>query len=235
MRANKEILFIIICLGLAIFGGYIVAHAADKAATFEWQQEATDLPDLDHWELYMSLDPNLPFDQWSKQGDIPYAGTPADWYDATFTITLPDGAETPAWFKMIAVDKAGNPSDPSDFQEGAPTVFDFKAPAAVADLAATYDAQSKTVSLTWSTDPADTDIAKQEVFKAQAAGGPYTSIGTGSGSFAYQIQPADSGKWIYFVVVLTDNDGNFSANSNEVAVKLVMGVPFGLRVTVQSQ
>lgn len=105
----------------------------------------------------------------------------------------------------------------------------------MADLAATYDNQTKTVSLTWSTDPADTDIAKQEVFKASVAGGPYEAVGTGSGSFQYQVQPADSGKWIYFVVVLTDNDGNFSPNSNEVAVKLAMGVPFGLRVTVTAQ
>ena len=105
----------------------------------------------------------------------------------------------------------------------------------MADLAGTYDNQAKAVTLTWSTDPADTDIATQKGFKASSAGGPYTEIGAGSSPFVYQLQPADSGKWIYFVVVLTDNDGNFSPNSNEVAIKLAMGVPFGLKVTVISE
>jgi len=40
---------------------------------------------------------------------------------------------------------------------------------------------------------------------------------------------------LYFVVVLTDDDGNFSENSNELAIKLSMGVPFNVRVTVSSQ
>jgi len=230
MHRLKTIFVIFLIVMLAGF-----AQAGEKQLTFEWQQEADDLPDLAKWELFMSLDPDIPFDQWALQGDIVYDGNPASWYDATFTITVPDGQETPTYFKMTAIDHAGNDSDPSDLQEGAPTVIDFKPPAAVADLAGVYANQAKTVTLTWSTDPADTDIAKQEVFKASAAGGPYASIGTGSSPFVYQLAPSDSGKWIYFVVVLTDNDGNFSANSNEAAVKLSMGVPFGLRVTVQAQ
>ena len=219
----------------AILAYPILAQAGERQLVFEWQQDAGDLPDLARWELFMSLDPDLPFDQWASQGTVDYDGNPASWYNAPFTISFPDGAETSAWFKMTAIDTEGLASGPSDFQEGAPTVIDFKPPAAVADLAAVYDNQAKTVTLTWSTDPADTDIVKQEVFKASAAGGPYASIGTGSSPFVYQLAPADSGKWIYFVVVLTDNDGNFSANSNEVAVKLAMGVPFGLRVTIQAQ
>jgi hypothetical protein len=215
-----------------LFLSFGMATAGDKLLTFEWQQTAEDLPELDHWELYMALDDALPFDQWAKQGDIPYTGTPADWYDAGFTITVPDGAETATWFKMTAVDKEGLSSDPSEMQEGAPTILDFKPPAAVADLAGVFDNQAKTVTLTWSTDPADTDIAKQEVFSASASGGPYASIGIGASPFVYQLAPSDSGKWIYFVVVLTDNENNFSANSNEAAVKLSMGIPFGLRVTV---
>jgi len=227
LKSIFVILLIVLVAGLAFAG--------DKQLTFEWQQAADDLPDLAKWQLFMSLDPDLPFDQWALQGDIVYTGTPADWYDAPFTITVPDGAETATYFKMTAIDTGGLSSDPSDLQEGAPTIIDFKPPAAVADLAAVFDNQAKTVTLTWSTDPADTDIASQEVFKASAAGGPYASIGQGSSPFVYQLAPSDSGKWIYFVVVLTDNDGNFSSNSNEVAVKLSMGVPFGLRVTVQAQ
>jgi hypothetical protein len=230
MHLLKSILIVImICLVATI------APAAEKQLTIEWQQAEDDLPDLARWELFMSLDPDLPFDQWALQGPVPYDGNPASWYDATFTITVPDGAETATWFKMTAIDTGGLTSAPSELQEGAPTVIDFKPPAAVVDLAAVYDNQPKTVTLTWSTDPDDTDIATQEVFKATAAGGPYTSIGQGSSPFVYQLQPSDSGKWIYFVVVLTDNDGNFSPNSNEAAVKLSMGIPFGLKVTVLAQ
>lgn len=226
----KQVLIILImCLAAGL------ALAGDKQLTFEWQQNADDLPDLAKWELFMSLDPNLPFDQWASQGEIPYDGTPASWYDATFTITVPDGQETSTWFKMTAIDNAGNSSDPSDVQEGAPTIIDFKPPVAVTDLAGSYDNQAKAVTLTWSTDPGDTDIARQEIYKASTAGGPYELVGSGASPFVYNLQPADSGKWIYFVVVLHDNDGNFSANSNEAAVKLAMGVPFGLRVTVQAQ
>jgi hypothetical protein len=230
MHPLKTVLtIIIICLFATM------APAADRQLTFEWQQTAEDLPDLDKWELFMSLDPDLPFDQWALQGPVPYDGNPASWYDATFTITVPDGAETSTWFKMTAIDKDGLSSLPSEFQEGAPLVIDFKPPAAVADLAAIFDNQAKTVTLTWTTAPADTDIVRQEVFKASAAGGPYATIGTGSSPMVYQLQPSDSGKWIYFVVVLTDNDGNFSPNSNEAAVKLAMGVPFGLKVTLTAE
>ena len=68
----------------------------------------------------MSLDPDLPFDQWALQGDIDYDGNPASWYDATFTISVPDGAETSTWFKMTAIDTEGLSSDPSDYQGGRP-------------------------------------------------------------------------------------------------------------------
>ena len=139
MRTWILIFAIIFLVGLFVVPQ---SQAATKQVTFEWQQNAEDLAELDHWELFMSLDPNLPFDQWTKQGDIPYTGTPADWYDATFTITLPDGAETQTWFKMVAVSKAALASDPSEPQENAPTVFDFKAPAASTDLAAAFNSQT---------------------------------------------------------------------------------------------
>lgn len=187
-RWNILLAVIIIFL---LFGAW-VTYAGEKQLTFEWQQLAEDLPDLAKWELFMSLDEALPFDQWASQGEIVYDGNPASWYDATFSITVPDGAETATWFKMTAIDKEGLSSEPSELQEGAPTIIDFKPPAAVADLASSYNAQTKTVSLTWSTDPADTDIAKQEVFKASISGGPYESIGTGSGSFQYQVQDRKS-------------------------------------------
>lgn len=238
MRFNRNVLAFIIFSTLAVFGGYLAAEAGEKELKIEWQQDQGDLSLLTGWELFSSQDPDLPFDQWFKQGDIPYDGNPASVYDATFTITAPDGAETPFWFKMTAVDTEGKATGPSAVQEEAPFIVDFKPPAAVTDLAGVYDNQAKTITLTWSTDPADTDIVAQKLYKSSTAGGPYTDIAPGmvqQSPYVYPVQPADSGKWLYFVVVLTDNDNNFSANSNEAAVKMAMGVPFGLRVNVTSE
>jgi hypothetical protein len=224
---------ILSCFLVLFFVSFGIALAGEKQLTLEWEQESSDLPenggDLDHWELFSTTNNTLPFDQWKKEGDIPYTGPPP--FDANFNITAPDGQETNFWFKMTAVDAAGNASQPSDVQEGAPTLIDFKPPLTPI-LSADYNSQNKTVTLTWNTDP---DASRWDIFKSSTAGGPYTKIGSGTSPFAYQVKPSDSGKWLYFVVVAFDNSGNFSPNSNEVAVKLSMGVPFNLRVTVQAQ
>ena len=229
----------IIIIAAVFFMAFLVAcpdgaQAGDRQLTILYEQAEDDLPDLDHWELFKSLDSAQAW-PWEKVGDIPYDGNPNSEYNADFTITVPDGAETSLWFKMTAVDKAGNSSAASEEATPAPIVIDFKPPAAVTDLAGDYDNQPKTVTLTWSTDPADTDIATQTVFYSSTAGGPYTEAGSGTSPYIYQVPQGGSGKWIYFVVVLTDNDGNYSANSNEAAVRLSMGVPFNLKVTVTAQ
>jgi len=208
------------------------SYAADKNLTIEWEQDAADLPTIDHWQLWSATDSALPFAQWKDEGSIPYVlNMPLT---APIVITAPDGQETNFWFKMTAVDADGLASDPSEVQENAPTLIDFKAPIP-AVLSASYNNQTKTVTLTWVNDPADTDIVDQKLFKASVSGGPYTEVGAGQSPYEYIVQPSDSGKWLYFVAVLMDDDGNFSANSNEVAVKLSMGVPFNVRVTVSSQ
>ena len=212
------------------------AYSAERQLTFEWEQESTDLPenggDLDHWELFSTTDDALPFDQWKKEGDVPYTGPPP--FDANFQIMAPDGQETNFYFKMTAVDTAGNASDPSDFQEGAPTLIDFKPPPAPV-ASGDYNNQTKTVTLTWTQADPDGDVTSWHVFESTTAGGPYTDLGEGTSPYDRTLPPDASGKWRYYVVVAFDNDGNFSPNSNEVAVKLTMGVPFNLRVTVSSQ
>jgi len=211
------------------------SYAADKNLTIEWEQAADDLPTIDHWQLFSSTSVELSFEQWKDEGAIPYV--PEMPLTVPIIITAPDGQETSFWFKMTAVDADGNSSVPSEIQENAPTVIDFKAPMP-AVLSASYNNQTKTVTLNWTVSPDDTDIAIQKLYKSSTAGGPYAEIagdGAVQSPYDYIVQPSDSGKWMYFVVVLTDNDGNFSENSNEVAVKLSMGVPFNVRVTVFSQ
>jgi len=222
------VFFFIICMAFALTAVY----AADKNLTIAWEQDEVDLPSVDYWKLFSSTDGQLPFDQWKDEGNIPYVlNMPLT---APIIITAPDGQETSFWFKMTAVDKDGLSSAPSEVQENAPTVIDFKAPVP-AVLAGSYNNQTKTVTLTWVIDPSDTDVVIQKVYKSSVSGGPYTEIVAGVSPYDYTVQASDSGKWLYFVVVLTDNDGNFSQNSNELAVKLSMGVPFNVRVTVSAQ
>ena len=228
MRKMSIVLTMLAMVGF-LFGPVL---AGEKSVTVFWEQAEEDLPVLDHWELFSSTDSGIPFVEWKKEGDITYTvGMPLT---TDIVLTVPDGQETSLWFKMIAVAQNGTPSDPSELQENAPTVIDFKAPVP-AVLSSSYNNQTKTVTLTWTVDPADTDIVSQKIFKSSVAGGPYIDIGEATSPYAYVVQPSDSGKWMYFVAVLTDNDGNFSQNSNEVAVKLSMGVPFNVRVTVSSQ
>ena len=226
------VLFFMFCFVLMFSFGSV--YAADKELTIAWEQQEEDLPDVDHWKLWSSMDGELPFDQWKDEGNIPYTGEGMP-LTADIVIAAPDGQETPFWFKMTAVDNEGLSSDPSEVQENAPTIIDFKAPVP-AVLSSSYDSKTKTVTLTWTTDAADTDIVSQKLYKSSTPGGPYTEIvGASQSPYDYAVQPSDSGKWLYFVVVLTDDDGNFSANSNEEAVKLSMGVPFNLKVTVTSK
>jgi hypothetical protein len=215
-------------------------QAADKTLTFEWEQLAEDLPEnggsLTHWILYSSPDGNLPLDQWNAEGQVDYTSQSAT-YTGDFTITVPDGVETEMWFRMKAYGTTTEGAVESDFSEPAipaPITIDFKPPAAPVATAA-YNNQTKIVTLSWTQDPADTDVTVHRVYKSATAGGPYEDLGNQTSPFAYTVAPADSGKWLYFVVVAHDDDGNFSPNSNEVAVKLVMGVPFNLRVNVSAQ
>jgi hypothetical protein len=221
----------------------VYAAAAQKQLTLAWDQAEDDLPDkggnLEKWTLYSTTDNVLPFDQWKKEGEVPYTvpgtpGTGTQTFQGDFDILAPDNSETSFWFKMTATDTTGNESAPSDAQASAPTVIDFKAP--VAPVAAgTYNSQTKVVTITWTQDPADTDITSHRVYKSLTSGGPYEDLGVQTSPFDYPVASSDSGKWLYFVVDAHDDDENHSAKSVEVAVKLTMGVPFNLKVTVSTE
>jgi len=228
---------------LALFLTFLLAfgiQAAEKQLTLEWDQAEDDLPsnggNLDHWTLYSTNDQSLPFADWKKEGDVQYTeeGTPGagiQTFQGDFNITAPDNAETSFWFKMTASDANQNESAPSEFQASAPTVIDFKAPAAPV-AAGNYSSQTKTVTITWTSDSADTDITAYRVYKSLTSGGTYEDLGEQTSPFEYVVSSSDSGKWLYFVVAAYDDDDNRSADSAEVAIKLTMGVPFNLKVTV---
>lgn len=232
----KKLFLVFFLIFVLAFG----VHAAEKQLTLAWDQSEDDLPDkggnLAKWTLYSTTDNSLPFDQWKKEGDVVYSapgtpGTGVQTFQGDFQIIAPDNAETPFWFKMTASDTDGNESAPSELQTGAPTVIDFKAPVPPFGTGS-YDSQNKAVTITWAQDPADTDITAHRVYKSLTSGGPYEDLGQQTSPFVYTVTAADSGKWLYFVVEAYDDDGNKSTYSNEISIKLTMGVPFNLKVTV---
>ena len=206
--------------------------AGEKQLTFEWTQEATNLPTLDHWTLYKSTDLNAAW-PWEEVGQVPYDGTPGSVYTAPFTITVPDGEETNLFFKMTATDNLGQPSGPSEMQEGAPTLIDFLPPDATV-LEGAYDSANLAVSLSWS---ASADAAKWEVYKKEASN-PFIRVAeVTEPSYIYDAS-ADVGKTLTFAVVTFDAAGNYSPNSNTVAfpiLPVVPSSPFGLKVTISTE
>ena len=86
-------------------------------------------------------------------------------------------------------------------------------PAAPTGLTAT--ANNARVDLNWS-DNSEPDLAGYTVFRADTAGGPYTSLAPGLGASVYSDTGVVNGTTYYYVVTATDTSGNESANSNEV-------------------
>lgn len=231
----KKILPVIFAFFLIFYAGF--AFCAQKQLTFEWEQESDDLPEnggpLTHWILYSSTNPDLALEQWKPEGQVDYVSQQAT-YSANFTITVPDDVETNMWFRMKAYGATDEGAVESDFSEPAipaPIAIDFKRPSAPV-ASGTYDNKTKIVTLTWTQDAADTDVVAHRVYKSLVSGTDWQDLGNQVSPFNYQVQASDSGKWMYFVVVAQDDDGNTSYSSNEVAIKLVMGVPFNLKVNV---
>ena len=229
---------------LAIFFAVLLlftanVFAAEKNVEFEWEQASEDLPEnggtLTGWELFSSTDPALPLDQWKSEGTIDYTSEETT-YTGAFDITVPDGVETNMWFRMKALGSDGKHSDLSDPAVPAPLLIDFKPPAApVATVA--FDRATSSVTITWTQDAADTDLAAHRVFKAEASGGPYADLGVQTSPYVYDAS-GDVGKSLFFVVVAYDDDNNFSPNSNEVAVQVLpqgLFTPMNLKVKIVTQ
>ncbi len=90
---------------------------------------------------------------------------------------------------------------------------DTDPPAAPTGLTAT--ANNARVDLNWS-DNSEPDLAGYTVFRADTAGGPYTSLAPGLAASVYSDTGVVNGTTYYYVVTATDTSGNESANSNEV-------------------
>ena len=105
-----RMIFVLVFLGLAIFGGYVISDAAEKVVTFAWDEPA-DLEIIERWELYWSETAGGPY---TKISDIPKVnGMTVFQAPATVDVIGPAGSVQKRYFVMIAcgtVQEAGAPA-----------------------------------------------------------------------------------------------------------------------------
>jgi hypothetical protein len=235
----KRLLFLSFIL-FVVFVFSAASFAGSKVLTFQWEMAPEDLPTLQDfrlWSTQSEVNPVWPND-YTMVTTVTYDPDATQPYQSDVTITIPDGQEVDLWFVMEARDVEGVSSGPSiaaipaGETEPGPVRIDFKPPAIVTNVSGDYNNQTKIITLSW-TAPADTDLAQYRVYKASQAGGPYTEVGVAStATYDYTVPSAERGQFVYFVVKAEDTEENLSENSEEVAVKASMGVPFSLTVTV---
>jgi len=104
-----RMIFVLVFLGLAIFGGYVISDAAEKVVTFAWDEPA-DLEIIERWELYWSETAGGPY---TKISDIPKVeGMTVFQAPATVDVTGPAGSIQERFFVLIAcgtLQEAGAP------------------------------------------------------------------------------------------------------------------------------
>ncbi len=131
------------------------------------------------------------------------------------------------------LDGTGNGYDPA--QAGALTVTasgDSTPPAAPGNLQVT-GASTGFISLKWGA-PADSDVFRYEILRGDAAGGPYTKVGTvPAPGLEFTDWGAAANASYYYVVRAADTSFNVSENSNEVqATAQARTVQVTINVTV---
>jgi len=128
-----RMIFVLVFLGLAIFGGYVISDAAEKVVTFAWDEPA-DLEIIERWELYWSETAGGPY---TKVTDIAKTENQTVFEaPATVDITGPPGSRQTRYFVLLAcgtVQEGGAPvfkcsEDSNEISE------DFDIPATIFEI-----------------------------------------------------------------------------------------------------
>jgi serine protease len=124
---------------------------------------------------------------------------------------------TTYYYRVTAVDIAGNESADSATVSGTPEGGDTTPPAAPTGLSGTSTRNS--VSLNWA-DNSESDLAGYFVYRATRSGGPFTRV-TGSpvGASAYVDTGLNSRTRYFYYVTATDTSGNESGQSSRIRVR----------------
>jgi hypothetical protein len=219
------------------------AFAVDKQVTLAWDHDGVDLTGF---KIYWGLASG----NYSNNVDVALATScpapDASEYCHTMTLDIPENASTEYFFAATAYDDGSNESE---FSEEATNIWDFLAPPAVIDLAASYDKFSNILSFTWTYETAWLPkITKWSLWIGDASGGPYTEVvdipydpGT-SPPYTTDVEiPVPPGETVtkYYVMIThrgADNNNALSVNSNEVSItidKMPPKSPFEFKIKIR--
>lgn len=175
------------------------ATAGDGQVTLSWT--ANSEPDMAGYNIYRSSDGT----SYTKVNGDPVA-------DTTYVATgLTNGQQY--WFKITAVDTAGNESAYSSTVTATPVNV---APAVPTGLTATEGDRQATLSWTANT---EWDLAGYNIYRADSAAGPYTKINSTLVTTAAYVDDAlINGTTYWYRVTAVDSTALESAQSAEVGV-----------------
>ena len=91
-----RMIFVLVFLGLAIFGGYVISDAAEKVVTFAWDEPA-DIDVIKNWEMHWGSTKGGPY---AKLMDIPKDGDYTE--PVTVDITGPPATNQTRYFILKA-------------------------------------------------------------------------------------------------------------------------------------
>jgi fibronectin type 3 domain-containing protein len=178
--------------------GGVTATASDGHVDVSWQA-STDNVGVANYRVFRG-----------SSADFTPAGTPLAVVTGT---SFSDTTATPGtyYYKVVAVDAAGNASDASAAASVA--VPDSSAPTAPSGLTATRSGAN--VQLSWTASTDDVGVTGYSVYRSADSAfvpSPATLLAAGLGDTAYTDANAPAGTW-YYAVTASDAAGNASAPS----------------------
>lgn len=94
---------VLLCAAVLVYC-FTIAFAATSQLTFNWQQSASDLPNLKEWRIYKSTTQGSGYTLFNT---ITYNGVPAQEYTGSSVLTQPDNTKQVYYFVCRAVGNNG--------------------------------------------------------------------------------------------------------------------------------
>ncbi|MGB9920709.1 MAG: Ig-like domain-containing protein [Moorellales bacterium] len=190
--------------------GFRAAAEGAHSVRLTWAP-ATDDVGVVSYEIARSRNPGGPFEVIYQAG-------------ATDTGYLDGGLEVNAtyYYRIVALDAAGNRSDPA---EARATTLDVTPPAAPAGLAA-LGLDLHSVSLSWQAAADDVGVTSYAIYRAESPSGPFELIAeVGGGVLTLQDTGLKAGTSYFYCVKARDAAGNESAFSAVAEVRTAANQP----------
>ena len=243
----RKAVFVLLTILLFLFTSQFT-YAVDKQVTLAWDHDGVDLAGF---KIYHGPTSG----SYSTNVDAALAGSctepDPEQYCYTMTLDIPEDAITTIYFAATAYDDGSNESG---YSEEVSNTWDFLAPPAVVDLAASYDKFNNTLTFAWTY---ETDwlpkITRWVLWVADESGEPSTRSYQEVVSIPYDpntsppyttdvtipVPPDGQVVTKYYVMTAhrgSENNYAFSANSNEVSItidKMPPKSPFEFKIKIR--